>query len=374
MRLKSFLAAALFLAAPLFAENPHVSDSSLLSFEIEGVGEIQLEKGKSDQIETSRLLLQRPGGARQVIDSYEGLLPADLVKHDLDGDGIVEIIAMLRHPDGIDVMPYIYGNLNDFERFFPPPNQDSNPLICREVFISSHNGMPAVCTRNQISYHDFGPPELYRLELYRLQKGQFSLIHQGFSEGDHFNILMNRGAYALHNGQYLDALDYYNQVISSSTGEITTRAFVEALFGLAEARKFSKDFNSAIELYQKIVVDFSENPLTDAAQSEIELISANLDNLDALSFYVDVLSSINCDRWETALELLQQHPVARSGGKLQDRFLYTQAEVLTALNRVEEAIKVYHEIKERFPDSPIIESVDAILEDMQEKPEEKDGI
>jgi len=87
-----------------------------------------------------------------------------------------------------------------------------------------------------------------------------------------------------------------------------------------------------------------------------------------------VLSNINCDRWETALELLQNHPVAKAGGKLQDRFLFTQGEVLTALNRVEEAMKVYQEIKEKFPDSPIIESVDALLEDMEEKPEETDGI
>ena len=374
MRLKSFLAAALLFVTPVFAESTKTGTYLLLKFEIEGIGEIQLEQGESDQVETSRLLLQKPGGARHVIDSYEGLLPADLLKHDLDGDGSVEIIALLRHPDGIDIMPFVYGNLNDFQRFFPPPANDSNPLICREVFISNHNGVPVMCARNHISYHDFGPPELYRLELYRLQKGQFSLIHQGFSESDHFNVLMNRGAYALHNGQYLDALDYYNQVISSSTGELTTKAFIEALFGLAEARKFTKDFNNAIELYQKIVVEFSENAVTDAAQREIELISDNLDNLDALSFYVDVLSNINCDRWESALELLQQHPAAKSGGKLQDRFLYTEAEVLTALNRVEEAIKVYHEIKERFPDSPIIESVNTILEDMEEKPEEKDGI
>lgn len=376
MKMKLFCVALSLLFLSLIPANsqPVASESRTFSFSLEGVGEVILEEGLTDEVETTRLLLQKAGGARQVIDSFEGLLPADLLKSDLDGDGQTEIIAILRHPDGIDVMPFIYTDLNAFRRIFPAPDVDGNPIICRELFFSTHEGSPALCARNLIGYHDYGPPDLYRLELYRLQKGQLTLVQQGFSDGDHFNILMNKGAYALHNGQYLEALDYYNQAISSATGEIDTRAYVDVLFNLAEARKFTKDFKSALELYQRIVVEFSDNPLTETAQREIELISDNLDNLDALSFYVDVLSNINCDRWEAALELLQNHPVAKAGGKLQDRFLFTQGEVLTALNRVEEAMKVYQEIKEKFPDSPIIENVDALLEDMEEKPEETDGI
>jgi len=376
MKMKLFCVALSLLLLSLIPANsqPVASESKTLNFNLEGVGDIILEEGRTDEVETTRLLLQKAGGARQVIDSFEGLLPADLLKSDLDGDGQTEIIAILRHPDGIDVMPFIYTDLNAFRRIFPAPDVDGNPIICRELFFSTHEGSPALCARNLIGYHDYGPPDLFRLELYRLQKGQLTLVQQGFSEGDHFNILMNKGAYALHNGQYLEALDYYNQAISSATGEIDTRAYVDVLFNLAEARKFTKDFKSALELYQRIVVEFSDNPQTETAQREIELISDNLDNLDALSFYVDVLSNINCDRWEAALELLQNHPVAKAGGKLQDRFLFTQGEVLTALNRVEEAMKVYQEIKEKFPDSPIIESVDALLEDMEEKPEETDGI
>lgn len=352
------------------AEEPGQS----LKLELQGIGEIILEENSAEQLETTRLLLQKPGGARQVIDAYDGLLPANLLKHDLDGDGSIEILAVLRHPDGIDVMPFIYTDLNAFKRVFPPPEQESNTLICREIFISTHEGSPAVCARNQISYHDFGPPELFRLELFKLQKDQLISVHQGFSEGDHFNILMNRGGYAMHNGQYLEALDLYNMAIASSSGEITTKAYIEALFSLGEARKFTKDFKGALDLYQRIVIEFSENVHTEAAQREIELISDNMDNVDALSFYVDVLSNINCDRWETALELLQNHPAAKAGGKLQDRFLFTQGEVLTALNRVDEAIKVFQEIKEKFPESPVIENVDALLADMEETSEETDGL
>ncbi len=185
---------------------------------------------------------------------------------------------------------------------------------------------------------------------------------------------MNRGALAFHNGQYLEALDFYNQAISSSTGEISSRAFIESLFYLAESRKFLKDFRNALELYQKIVIEFSQNQFTDAAQSEIELISQNIEHPEVLSFYIDVTSHINCDRWETALELLQNHRLGSAESPLLDRMLFARAEVLTALNRVDEAIEVYRNIQQKFPDSPVISSVEAALEDMLEKPEETDGL
>lgn len=345
-----------------------------ISIELAGLGEILLEESSTDQIETTQLLLRRLGGMLQVIDSYDGLLPADLIKHDLDGDGGYELIVLLRHPDGIDVIMNIYGTDADFTKIFPESQSDNNPLICREIFISTQGNQPAVCTRHLLSFHDFGPPELYRLEFYQLQKNQLVLAQQGFTEGDHFNILMNRGAWAFHAGQYLEALDYYNQAVSSSTGEISSRAFIESLFYLAESRKFLKDFKSARELYQKIVLEFSQNPFTDLAQREIELISQNIEHPEDLSFYVDVTSHINCDRWDAALELLQNHELAKTDGPLLDRMLFVRAEVLTALNRVEEAIEVYLTIQQKFPDSPVIDSVNAALEDMLEKPEETDGL
>ncbi|MDD2997642.1 MAG: hypothetical protein EOM80_03185 [Erysipelotrichia bacterium] len=377
MRLNVIVAAAVLMAiavTPAHSQKLENTDRIHKSIQLETFGEIILEETVSDQVETTQLLLQKPGGMREVIDSFEGLVPADLVKYDLDTDGRAEIMALLKHTDGIDVIPYVYSPQNNFKRLFPSPDQENNPLICREIFVSTYKELPALCARHIVSYHDFGPPDLYQLEFYRLQQDTFSLVHKGFTDGDHYNILMNRGAYAMHDGQYLEALDFYTQAISSSTGEISTKALIEATFNLAEARKFTKDFKGALDLYQKIVVEFSQNSSTDAAQQEIELISANINNPEPLSFYIDVSSNINCDRWETALELLQNHPIANASGSLQDRFLFIKAEVLTALNRVEEAIKVYRNIKEQFPESPIIENVDAILEDMEEKPEETDGL
>ena len=373
MQIRAVTFSVLLLLLLTFAATGQEQGLSL-SVELDGLGEVLLEQTSGDQIETTQLLLKKPGGMRQVIDSYDGLMPADLIKHDLDADGSFELIALLRHPDGIDVIMHIYSTDADFRKIFPESRNENNPLICREVFVSTHGNQPAVCTRHLVAYHDFGPPELYRLEFYKLQKGTMVLAHQGFTEGDHFNILMNRGAWAFHGGQYLEALDYYNQAIASSTGEISSRAFIESLFYLAEARKYLKDFKSALELYQKIVLEFSQNPFTDAAQREIELISQNLEHLDALSFYMEVTSHINCDRWETALELLQKHPLGSADSPLLDRMLFIRAEVLTALNRVEEAIEVYHLIQQKFPASPVIDDVNAALEDMQEKPEETDGL
>ncbi len=90
-----------------------------INVDIEGLGEVLLEETSVDQTEMTQLLLKKPGGMLQVIDSYDGLLPADLMKHDLDGDGNLEIISLLRHPDGIDVIMHIYSTDTDFKKIFP---------------------------------------------------------------------------------------------------------------------------------------------------------------------------------------------------------------------------------------------------------------
>ncbi len=166
------IVASLLLPASFVSAQSADGEKKTVLTEIAGVGELILEENDADQVETARLMLQKPGGARQVIDSYEGLLPAELLKYDLDGDGNIEIIAILKPPDGIDVMPFIYTDLNTFRRVFPPSGQESNTLICREIFVTTHAGQPAICAKNLISYHEFGPPDLFRLEFYRLEKDQ----------------------------------------------------------------------------------------------------------------------------------------------------------------------------------------------------------
>ncbi|MDD3000472.1 MAG: tetratricopeptide repeat protein [Candidatus Riflebacteria bacterium] len=356
-----------FALSVLFAD-----EVESVSVNLPKVGDLYLVLNSSNDREITQLLLKRKGQTtRQVIDTYQGMLPDAILKHDLNSDGNTDIIVITKHPDNNAKQPYIYSYIKDFTRIFPENANEINPFLCSEIFItSSKKGIPAIGMSNQISYHDFGPPHLFRTELYALNKGKLELIEQGLTEGNHYNILMNKGAIALHAGQYIDAIDYYNKSITSSTGEITTKAFIESIFNLAEARKFTKDFKTALDLYEKIVLEFSENPFTDIAQKEIELISSNIDNLEALSFYIDVISLINTDKWNEALDLLNNHPIANSDNKLLDRFLFTKAEIFTAINKIEEAVKVYNEIKEKFPESPIIESVNELLEDIATQPDD----
>jgi tetratricopeptide (TPR) repeat protein len=140
---------------------------------------------------------------------------------------------------------------------------------------------------------------------------------------------------------------------------------------MAEARKFTKDFNGALELYEKIVLEFNQNQRTEQAQKSIELISANLVNINELSYFVDIVALFNANKCKEALELVENRV---PGGKLEDRFRYMKAEILTAQNRLEEAVQVYLQIKKDFPESPVIDEIDVLLQDIQEIPEEAGGL
>jgi tetratricopeptide (TPR) repeat protein len=366
-----FLLVLILSAWPCFGQDAEKGEHS---FFLEGIGTILLvfDKSEAGYLDSSRLLLQKPGGLRRVIDTYEGLQPAELRKFDLDSDNSVEIIALLRHPDGFDVLPYVYRTDADFTRVLPADDeQESVQLIFREVVLSNIANTPVLCGKSRLSFHDFGPPDLYRIEFYQLKNDGLVLLEKGFSDGTHFNILMNKGAFAFNHGRYLDALDLYNESIASSTGEISTAAFIEALFFMAEARKFTKDFNGALELYEKIVLEFNQNQRTEQAQKSIELISANLVNINELSYFVDIVALFNANKCKEALELVENRV---PGGKLEDRFRYMKAEILTAQNRLEEAVQVYLQIKKDFPESPVIDEIDVLLQDIQEIPEEAGGL
>ncbi|MEW6710197.1 MAG: tetratricopeptide repeat protein [Candidatus Riflebacteria bacterium] len=370
MNIVAALAFILLMVQPVFSQE---TGKARFTLEFSGIGELILEQHlfENDNQENTQLVLKRPGGMREIIDTVEGLLPADLRKFDLDADSSPEIIALLRHPDGIDVMPYIYRLQETFVRAYPDAqNPDATGLICREIVLTADEKNPLLCAKNIVSFHDFGPPYLYQLEFFRLTRQGLELFNRSFSEGDHFNILMNRGAMAFNDAKYLEAIEFYEQAVSSSTGEITTKAFIESLFNMAEARKLSKDFKSSLELFQKIVMEFGQNHRTDAAQKEIELISAGLEKPEVLSYLTDASIMLNSNKWEEALALVENRPV----GALEDHFLFLKAEILTAQNRIDEAVKVFNELKTRFPESMLLEEVDQMLEDMQGDPEESEGL
>lgn len=351
------------LISPSYATGPEV--------EYENIGTLSLEVSEDRDFPTTQLILTRQGGMRDVIDNYEGLLPAELKKLDIDFNGNFELVALLKHPDGHNVVPYIYDS--DFSPIFPLVEEGPDPIICREFFMTSIDEKPALCSRYLVSFHNFGPPNFYRLEYYQLESGKLKLFKTGFSEGDHFNVFMNRGAYEFNQGNYLEALKHYSLAIDSSTGEMGTEPFIETLYYLAESRRFSKDFDGAKKLYQKIVLQFPHNSLTDASQDKIELISTCQNDHNLLSLLIDASLLMKRGDYETAIALLDNEALTDSN-PISDRFLFAKAEALTASNRLDEAITILYEIISRFPQSQLIDTVISTLESIEDTDEEADGI
>ena len=57
-----------------------------------------------------------------------------------------------------------------------------------------------------------------------------------------------------------------------------------------------------------------------------------------------------------------------------DVLLFTKAELLVSENRIEEAFAVFTDIKVKFPKSGLIEYVDEMLENLESKPEDIEGL
>jgi tetratricopeptide (TPR) repeat protein len=363
---------SVFLAL-LFFQNAAYSESNITELDLAGIGKIKLSITEFSGIGNSQLIVIKPGGLKKVIDSFEGLRPFQLRKFDLDGDNRVEIIALLKHPDGTELLPFIYFTDADFTRVHPSADtKDIAPLVFREIVLTMSGKTPVLCGKRVVNFHDYGPPELFRLEFYRLKSSGLELFDKGFNEGTHYNILLNRGAYAFNQGDYIDAIDFYDQAISLSTGDIPVDAFVEGLFFLAESHKFTKNFKKALELYEKIVLEFRQNQLVEQSQREIELIAPNLDNVAELSYYIDILVLFNTRRLNEALNLLENSRF--DSGRLLDRFQFMKAEIFSAQNRIEEALKIYADFSDQFPDSSLLEEVKSLYRDMQEVPEENGGL
>jgi hypothetical protein len=51
-----------------------------------------------------------------------------------------------------------------------------------------------------------------------------------------------------------------------------------------------------------------------------------------------------------------------------------KAEIFSAQNRIEEALKIYADFSDQFPDSSLLEEVKSLYRDMQEVPEENGGL
>ena len=57
-----------------------------------------------------------------------------------------------------------------------------------------------------------------------------------------------------------------------------------------------------------------------------------------------------------------------------DILLFTKAELLVSENQIEEAMSVFTDIKVKFPNSNLIEVVEEMMENLESKPEDIEGL
>lgn len=346
------------------------------SIKLKDIGTLDLQKDPNNPSEPAQLVLHKKvGNITIVADTYEGLEPYELLQCDFNHDKILEFVAVLRYPESPNVVPYVYSFTDSLEKIFPKPDAETELLNCREVFISQCDSKTALCLKYLVSYHDYAPPELFKLEMYTSDRdGQLQLTKIGYNEGTHFNLLMNMAAEYMHNGRTQEAAALYNQALTSSTGEITQAAFTEGLFSEAEALKFSGKYSQAMKLYEKLVLEYTDSNFTELAQKELEFLYANQKNPQLLNQYFKIQAEIVNDQAKIALNHLNEMIQNNPNCEFIDRLLFSKAELLISENKIDEAITVYKSIKVNYPNSSLIETIDEMLEDLEAKPEDTDGL
>ena len=342
------------------------------SVDVQNLGSLVLQK--TNQGDTTQLILKKSPKITIVVDNYEGLEPHELIKYDLDNDGKTEIIATLKYADSQNVIPYVYTIKESLEKIFPDEESESKLLTCREVFVTNQNSKHVLCLKYLISFHDYAPPELYKLEMYSLENGKLKLNQIGYNEGTHYNLLMNLAAEYMHNGKTQEAAQLYNQAIASSTGKMSSKAFCEALFFNAEALKYSGKYSEAMKVFEKIVLEHTDSDFTEISQKELEFIHDNINNEKLLTQYYKIQLEIVNEHTEDALKHLNQLIKDNPKCSFMDKLLFTKAEMLISDNNIEEAMAIFIDIKVKYPQSSLIDTIDEMLENLESKPEDSEEL
>jgi len=338
---------------------------------MEGVGAIVARPPSIDSDgDAAQLLVEKPGGKLLVIASFEGLEFASLLSADLDGDRIPEVVAVARHRSGDDLMPFIFGGSTELNRIFPPGDGEDNPIMGKEISIVQGATGAELCVKIPISIHDFGPPDLFQIETYRLRGRQLVKTGETLTEAKHFNQIMNRAALAAQRGRYLDALKDYESVLgmNGNSVKLSPEARAEALLAAADCRAGLKDFSTALELYRRVTVECPGSPQADKAGRESAFIASHITSPAALSLYTDIARANRTERWNDALMLLEKTPdILKS--PLGDHLMFQRGEALIGLGRVEEAIAVFKSLRSEFPRSALAEAASERLQELEGAPE-----
>lgn len=339
-----------------------------ISLEIAGIGVLSVKQSSMDGEQISRLLLEKPGGMVSILASFDGLDISALHRIDLDGDDLFEILAIVKNKVSDDYRPVILREQDHFKMIYPK-NKFDNSVTGKEITLVSNSEGPLIGVKVKVSIHDFGPPDLFRREFYAFRDSLLVKVREELTEGDHFNLRLNIAGIAFEQGNYKRALAGYQQVMAGASKEIPDEAKALILFQMARSAKYLKDYPSAVEYFQKLIVAYPDSELTDSAQRDCEFLAANIDCTGGLSFYVDVSRLMAEGRFDEVLRMLQTPIVSEAQGSLAEHFSFIQAEALLALGKLDEAIAEFRAILMKYPDTGFADDIEAHLRELGGEPE-----
>ena len=129
-----------------------------------------------------------------------------------------------------------------------------------------------------------------------------------------------------------------------------------------------------MKLFEKIVLEHTDSDFTEISQKELEFIHDNLNNEKLLTQYYKIQLEIVNEQTKSALNNLNQLIKDNPKCSFMDRLLFTKAEILISENNIESAIAIFIDIKVKYPESPLIDTIDEMLENLESKPEDSEEL
>jgi tetratricopeptide (TPR) repeat protein len=340
-----------------------------LRMELEGAGCLLVTPPQtSTDGQTSQLLLEKPGGTKRLLAESQALDFVGLLKGDLDGDQISEVVAIAQNRSSDDQLPYIFKGHHDLKQVFPPREED-NPLLGKEISIVSGKTGSLLRVKTLLSYYDFGPPDLFLNEFYKLSGEKLVKTGENIVPGEHFNQKLNYAGFQFHRGKFFESFTEYQNLLASPPTAMPASARAEALFAQGECLKLLKDFNQALALFDRFSLEYPQHAKCEIARSEAAFLKKFKDDGSALSLFTDVTRLERQGKSTEALALLEKGFGNIGTNSMGDHLLFLRGELLADLDRVEEALHCFSRISQEFPQSLLKEKAETMLMDLQLDPD-----
>ncbi|MBF0543530.1 MAG: tetratricopeptide repeat protein [Candidatus Riflebacteria bacterium] len=340
-------------------------------FEIPTIGFLII-RNKDSEVgeEVSQLILEKTGAPSIVLATLDALEFVDVLKGDIDGDQIPEIIAVARNKSSDDLVPFIFSGKSSLKQIFPP-NSDEFPVMGKEISLIP--GPDGLClgVKCLVNFHDFGPPEFFNLEYYRIKNGILKKVDERPLVGSHFNQIMNQATWNFQKGKYADSIQLYEKVLSEKS--LPGKAREEILYYLGMSKKYQKNFSEALKFFESLITEFPTSQFSEEGKREIEFLNKNINATPSLSLYVDLLVLKQGGKLDQALEELRKIKPTLASDSVLPKFLLLEGEILLGQGKLEEAMTLFKDIKTRFPSSEIASQAETNLLELQGDINEEPG-